>query len=76
MIVDKEKQQEKQMQDKEVFLYKFYNIPLHKSKTPKTTSIQDEIKNLDKYMKYMQLSVKTMLFYLLPHYKSIHPQGE
>ena len=27
-------------------------------------------------MKYMQLLVKTMPFYLLPHYKSLQPQGE
>ena len=27
-------------------------------------------------MKYMQSPIKTMLFYPLPHYKSLQPQGE
>ena len=55
MTVDKGKQQKDQVQDKEVLLYKPYNI-LSKSSKPKTPEpmfIQDEIENLDKYMKYI-----------------------
>ena len=57
MIVDKGKQQENQVQDKKVLLYKLYNISLKSSKpkTPELTFIQNEIKDLDKYIKYMQL---------------------
>ena len=45
-------------------------------KTPKPTFIQDKIKNLEKYMKFMQAPIKTTLFYLPPYYKSLQPQGE
>jgi len=38
--------------------------------------IQDEINNLDKYMKYIQAPVKMMQFYPPPHYKSLKPQVE
>ena len=61
------------MQDKEVFLYKPYNI-LSKSSKPKTlepTFIQDKVNNLDKYMKFLQSLVKIVLFYPLPHYKTL-----
>ena len=70
-IIDKEKQQ---VQDKKVFFYKPYNINESRLKTPKLTFIQDEINKLEKYMKYMQAPIKTILIYLLPHYKTIQPQ--
>ena len=62
MIVNKEEQQKDQIQDKEVLLYKPYNISSKPSrtKTLETTFIQDKIENLDKYIKYIQLSIKTM----------------
>ena len=66
----------KQRVEKEVFLYKPYNVDKSRSKTPKPHFIQDKINNLENYMKYMQLPTKTILFYLLPHYKSLRPQGE
>ena len=47
-----------------------------KPKTSEPKFIQDEINNLDKYMKFIQAPVKTMPFYLLPHYKSLQSQGE
>ena len=47
VVNNKEKQQ---VQDKEVFLYKLYNISPYR---PKLTFIQDKVNNLDKYMKYM-----------------------
>ena len=55
MTVDKGKQQKDQVQDKEVLLYKPSNI-LSKSSKATTTElmfIQDEIENLDKYIKYI-----------------------
>ena len=70
VVNNKEKQQ---VQDKEVFLYKLYNISPSR---PKLTFIQDKVNNLDKYMKYMQSLVTTTLFYPPPYYKSIQPQGE
>ena len=45
-------------------------------KTLEPTFIQDEVDNLNKYMKYMQSPIITTLFYLPPYYKSIWPQRE
>ena len=75
IIANKEKQWK---QDKEVLFYKLYDISLKSSKPeiPKLMFIQDEIKNLDKYIKYIQSPIKTMLFYPPPHYKFIWPQEE
>jgi len=41
------------VQDEEVFLYKPYNVLSQKQKTLELTFIQDEVNNLDIYMKYM-----------------------
>jgi len=73
MVDNKEKQG---IQEEEVFLYKPYDVDSPKPKTPKPTFIQDKIGNLEKYMKYMQSSVKTIPFYLPPHYKFIWSQEE
>ena len=68
IIVDKEKKQENQVQDEEVFLYKSYDIlsKLSKPKAQELTFIQDKIKNLDKYMKYMQLLVNDAILSTTP----------
>ena len=58
----------KQIQDEEVFLY---DISPFRLKTLEPIFIQDDIDNLEKYMKYMQSSVTTTLFYPSSHYKSI-----
>ena len=46
----KEKQQ---IQDEKVLLYKPYEVDLPRPKIPKLIFIQDEIKNLEKYMKFI-----------------------
>ena len=55
MIVDKGKQKEDRVQDKEIFLYKPYDIllELSKPKMPKLIFFQDEVNNLEKYMKLL-----------------------
>jgi len=58
-----------QIQDKEVLLYKSYEVDSPRPKTSKLIFIQDKIKNFKKYMKFMQVPIKTTPFYLLPHYK-------
>ena len=60
-----------QIQDEEVFLYKPYKVDPPRSKTSKPTFIQDKIKNLKKYIKFMQAPIQTTPFYLPPHYKSL-----
>ena len=55
MIVDKGKQKEDRVQDKEIFLYKPYDIllELSKPKMPKLIFFQDEVNNLEKYIKLL-----------------------
>ena len=64
------------IQDEEVLLYKSYKVDSPKSKTSKLIFIQDKIKNLEKYMKFIQVSIQTTPFYLPPYYQSLWPQGE
>ena len=63
--VNKRKQNEERVQNKQVFLYKPYDISAKSSraKMPELTFIQDEVNNLNKFMKIIQAPVKTMLFY-------------
>jgi len=72
MIIDKEKQKKGVVQNEEVFLYKLYNISLDSSKpkTPKPIFIQ-EVNNLEKALKTLQLPTETILFLQPFHYKAI-----
>ena len=56
-----------QIQDEEVFLYKPYDVDLPRPKNPELTFIQDEIKNLEKYMKFMQAPIQTIPSQPPPH---------
>ena len=67
-IIDKEKQRVK---EEKVFLYKLYNVDEPRPKTSEPHFTQDEVNNLDKYMKYMQSPIKTMPFYPPLYYKSL-----
>ena len=73
IIVNKRKQKEDRVQDEEVFLYKPYNISSKSSrpKTPEPKFIQDKVNNLEKSIVLMQSPVKTTLFYLPLHYKTL-----
>ena len=78
MIVDKKKQKEDKVQDKEVLLYKHYDI-LSKSSKLKISEpifVQDKINNLEKAMKTLQAPVKTVPFYPPPYYKTLQFNGE
>jgi len=73
MIINKKKQKEEVIQDKEIFLDKLYVI-LPKSSRPKTSEpifIQEEVDNLEKMLKILQSLVKTIPFLLPPYYKAI-----
>ena len=41
-----------------------------------TSFIMEEVKNLLKYMKFIQSPIQTQLFQLLPHYQSLKSRGE
>jgi len=43
---------------------------------PKLTFVQDEVNNLNKYMKLVQSPVKITSFYLSSYYKSLWPNGK
>jgi len=55
MNIDKGKQKEGITQDKEVFLYKLYNISLEssKQKTSELIFIQEEVDNLEKALQIL-----------------------
>ena len=78
MIVDKRKHKEDRVQDKEVFLYKPYDIllKLNRLKTSEPKFIQDEVNNLEKAIILMQSPTRMMPFYPPPNYKTLQPNGE
>ena len=71
--IDKEKQKEGIVQDKEVLLYKLYNI-FSEDSWPKILEpilIQEEANNLDKILKIFQVPMKMIPFYPPPQYKTL-----
>ena len=71
IMKDQDSKKKQQIQDKEILLYKSYQVNSPRSKTSEPIFIQDKVDNLKKYMKYMQALIMTTLFHLLPHYKSL-----
>ena len=59
-----------------MFFYKPYDVNEPRPKTLELTFIQNKIDNLEKYIKYMQVPLKTMPFYPPPYYKSLQSQGK
>ena len=79
MTIDKGKQKESTVQDKEVLLYKLYNISTSSSSEtsfPDIQIIQDEINNLEKVLKILQSLVKIIPFTAPSHYKTIQANKE
>jgi len=60
----------KEIQDKEVLLYKPYKMSMESSLIQPIFT-QDELNNWEKYMKFVHSLAKTKMFILLPYYKSI-----
>jgi len=71
--MNKRKQKEEVVQNKEIFLYKPHNILTKASilTTSESSLMQEEINNLEKVLKTLQTSTKTMLFLPPNHYKVI-----
>jgi len=79
MTIDKGKQKEGTIQDERVLLYKPYNISLSNSSEKSsldTQMIQNKINNLEKTLKILQSSVKTIPFTPPSHYKTIQVNGK
>ena len=73
MVIDKEKQKEEVIQDKEVLLYKSYAILLESNRPTTSESIllQKEINNLEKALNMVQSPTKTILFLLPAYYNTL-----
>ena len=76
LYIDEEtKKKEGKVEDKEVILIRPYKVSMTTSSSL-TSFIMDEVKNLLKYMKFVQSPIQTRLFKLLPHYQSLKSRGE
>ena len=65
------------IQDEEVVLFKPYKTTKSMtSRTMEMSFIQEEIKNLEQHMKFIQTPTKTRIFQPPPHYMSLHSRGE
>ena len=69
LYVDEEIKKEKEkVEDNEVILIKLYEVSMMTSSSSQTSFITDEVKNLFKYMKFVQSPTQTRLFKPPPHY--------
>jgi len=76
LYMDKGKEKGK-VEDKEVILMKLYKVSITTtSSTPQTSFITEEVKNLSKYMKFVQALTQTRIFQPPPHYQSLKSRGE
>ena len=64
------------VEDKEVVLVKPYKVSTTTSSASSTSFITDEVKNLFKYMKFVQTPSQTRLFKPPPHYQSLKSREE
>jgi len=64
------------VEDKEVILVKPYEVSTTTSSSSSTSFIMDEVKNLIKYMKFVQMPSQTRIFKPPPHYQSLKSRGE
>jgi len=74
--MDEETKKKKgKVKDEEVILIKPYEVSMTTSSSL-TSFITDEVKNLLKYMKFIQSPIQTRLFKPPPHYQSLKFRGE
>jgi len=71
-----EGKKEGKVKDEEVILIRPYEVSMMISSSSKTSFIMDEVKNLIKYMKFVQSPTQTRLFKPPPHYQSLKSRGE
>ena len=64
------------VEDKEVILVKPYEVSTTTSSSSSTSFIMDKVKNLIKYMKFVQTPSQTRIFKPPPHYQSLKSRGE
>jgi len=73
-----EKKKEGRIEEEEEILIKPYEISksTSTSSSAQTSFIMDKVKNLFKYIKFIQTSTQTRIFRLPPHYQSLKSRGE
>jgi len=77
LYVDEEMKKEKgKVEDDKVILIKPYKVSMTTSSSSQTSFITDKVKNLFKYMKFVQSPIQTRLFKPPPHYQSLKSRGE
>ena len=64
------------VEDEEVILVKPYKVSTTTSSSSSTSFITDEVKNLFKHMKFIQMPSQTRIFKLPPHYQSLKSRRE
>ena len=64
------------IEDEEVILVKPYEVSMTTSSSSSTSFIIDEVKNLLKYMKFVQTPSQTRIFKPPPHYQSLKSRDE
>jgi len=68
--------EEKEEEEEEVILIKPYEVSTTTSKTTELSFIQNEIKNLERYMKFVCFPTQTRLFKPPLYYQSLCSRGE
>jgi len=78
LYMDKERDKGKgKVEDEEVILIKLYEVSMATtSSTSQMSFITEEVKNLSKYMKFIQALTQTRIFRPPPHYQSLKSRGE
>ena len=64
------------VEDKKIILIKPYKVSTTTSKMTKTSFIHEEIKNLEKYIKFVYSPTQTRIFKPPPYYQSLCSRGE
>jgi len=64
------------VEDEEVILIKPYEVSMTTSSSSSTSFIKDEVKNLLKYMKFVQTPSQMRIFKPPPHYQSLKSRGK
>ena len=70
------KKEKGRIEDEEVILIKPYEISKSTSSSSQASFITDEVKNLLKYMKFVQAPTQTRILWPPPHYQSLKSRSE
>ena len=74
-IREENREEKDRVEDEEVILVKPYEVST-KTSSSSMSFIMDEVENLLKHMKFVQMPAQTRLFKPPPHYQSLRSRGE